>query len=594
MVSGNQEGKSMVDVVAWEVTLTHVPSDCGKDEDVKDMGLHLTVISLSGDECHFNLDGSEVAGEPASYSRFRPELVGRTDKYMIKLPVGFEPAAVKIRDDPDRGSLIFRLKGKFERFYLRRLLLRQKGTSLSEIHIMANSYISPVQGDRLFVRNDAWTDRALRKNAVITQLQEDELLHLRGEGSNKLRAEREPRVPGDRIYRFDVYNDLGKDPSNANNVRPILGGKENPYPRRMSTNRDLWPNTSYEKPPTKAGVLEPLVGDGLLGGVLGKVVPSPWVPEDDNFSSDKGAGFLGGALLGQLPAALQKIKGTFPAGKQFESIAQMLSLYDPQAFDGLVDKDHDLRDKLLHHAETKVDLRCGVAVDNTAATFKPIDLVKFDAPRSITTFEAPGVDDKDGANQAIRLPTWHTDQEFGRMFLAGQNPVVIEAVDSLESLERLLPSNGPNKTLIQDSDITAQLEGQSFKQMAESAHSGSERRLLVVDYWAIHQFLPANEADATAAAAEGKVLHAARAVLFRRSDGYLVPVAIELAHSQDTPAVVVTPNDPDTVWLLAKLLFMSVDSGWHQLVSHFVRTHAVVEPYLISLRRQMNPTHPVS
>lgn len=45
---------------------------------------------------------------------------------------------------------------------------------------------------------------------------------------------------------------------------------------------------------------------------------------------------------------------------------------------------------------------------------------------------------------------------------------------------------------------------------------------------------------------------------------------------------------------VAKSIFQSVDSGWHQLISHWLRTHACVEPYLIATRRQLPAAHPVS
>lgn len=72
---------------------------------------------------------------------------------------------------------------------------------------------------------------------------------------------------------------------------------------------------------------------------------------------------------------------------------------------------------------------------------------------------------------------------------------------------------------------------------------------------------------------------------------YLLPVAIELVAPR-LGATVYTPSD-GRVWSLAKGIFNSIDSVFHQLYSHFVRTHACVEPYIIATRRQLSAMHPV-
>jgi len=87
-----------------------------------------------------------------------------------------------------------------------------------------------------------------------------------------------------------------------------------------------------------------------------------------------------------------------------------------------------------------------------------------------------------------------------------------------------------------------------------------------------------------------------------QDNGTLKPLAIELSepHPQgDSFGPVSKVYLPATegveasIWLLAKAYVVVNDSCYHQLVSHWLNTHAVVEPFIIATNRHLSVVHPI-
>ncbi|XP_004228859.1 linoleate 13S-lipoxygenase 2-1, chloroplastic [Solanum lycopersicum] len=122
-----------------------------------------------------------------------------------------------------------------------------------------------------------------------------------------------------------------------------------------------------------------------------------------------------------------------------------------------------------------------------------------------------------------------------------------------------------------------------------------QKKLFILDY---HDFLLpfVNKVNEL----KGTVLYGSRTLFYLTPNGTLRPLAIELTRPpvDDKPQwkQVYCPTWYATgawLWRIAKAHVLAHDSGYHQLVSHWLRTHCCTEPYIIASNRQLSAMHPI-
>ncbi|CAH1452673.1 unnamed protein product [Lactuca virosa] len=366
----------------------------------------------------------------------------------------------------------------------------------------------------------------------LKSLREKDMESLRGNGQGE-------RKSSDRIYDYDVYDDLGAPDLSLSLARPVLGGNDHPYPRRCRTGRPM----STKDPLSETRTLLPF-----------------YVPSDEDFSEIKEVNFGARALYSVLHAVVPTLDAIITdKDKGFPLFRTIDMLYDQ-----------------------------GVNVpppDNGLKTVLP-RLVKgaVDTADAVIQFETPETIDRDTFS-------WFRDEEFCRQMLAGLNPYSIQLVTEWPLMSKLDPQvYGP-----QESAITKEIVEQEIKGFMTLEQALAEKKLFMLDYNDL--LLPyVNKTREL----NGTTLYGSRTLMFLTPTGTLRPLAIELTRppSDDKPQWkhVYTPAWDATgawLWKMAKAQVLSHDSAYHQLVSHWLRTHCVMEPYIIATNRHLSQMHPI-
>lgn len=369
----------------------------------------------------------------------------------------------------------------------------------------------------------------------LKSLRTHELEILRGNGKGE-------RKSFDRIYDYDTYNDLGNPDSNIKLKRPVLGGNQTrPYPRRCRTGR----------PKSKADPESESKGSGSF-----------YVPRDEQFADIKALSFGINTLSAVLNALIPSLEAAIvDPNLGFSDLTDINDLFN-QGIDLPKFKDQkemrNLLPELLKDAtDTGKDILC----------FKTTDMFERDELG------------------------WFRDEEFARQTLAGLNPYGIKLVTEWPLKSDLDPKiYGPPESAITDEIIQPKIGKDTVTEAI------AQKKLYMLDY---HDVLLPYVGKIRQL--EGTTLYGSRTIFYLTNQGTLTPIVIELIRPPldnkpqwkrvYTPTLV---NSTDSwLWRLAKAHVLAHDSAFHQLISHWLRTHCCTEPYIIAANRQLSALHPI-
>ncbi|KAL3631697.1 Lox4p [Castilleja foliolosa] len=446
-------------------------------------------------------------------------------------------------------------------FYLKTLTL-ENVPGHGRVHFVCNSWVYPdeyYERPRTFFANQTYLPS--QTPASLRAYREEELENLRGNGTGKLEE-------WDRVYDYDIYNDLGDQDKGLEYVRPILGGSiEYPYPRRGRTGRP--PASSdlsvqfYERFWFESRTTVPVHPKSESRIPLYQSL-SIYVPRDERFSQMKMSDFVAYALKSIFQFLAPEFEALFDkTPTEFDSFEDVLKLYEG----GIEVPNGSLLEKI-----------------RKSIPFEMIkELLRSDGEKSFK-FPLPQVIKEDKT-------AWRSDEEFAREMLAGINPVTIRRLQEFPPASKLDPKlYGKQSSTITEDHIINSLEGLTITEAIE------KNKIFILDHHdSLMPYLRRINTTATKT-------YATRTILLLKRDGTLKPLAIELSlphPDEDRHGAISSVHTPaeegveGSVWQLAKAYVAVNDSGYHQIMSHWLHTHAVIEPFIIATNRQLSVLHPI-
>ncbi|KAK9015427.1 hypothetical protein V6N11_006537 [Hibiscus sabdariffa] len=476
---------------------------------------------------------------------------------VIKLKLKFEVA----RDFGIPGAFAVENKDKHE-FFLKSARLRYINNpgilDYEYFRFYCGSWIYPISKTRIkriFFSNQLCLPKKTPKG--LEELRRKELEELRG-------GSKDERKPWDRTYEYDCYNDLGDPDNGRQHARPVLGGSPQfPYPRRLRTGR-------------------PPCHDDHLAESRPASCSQIYVPPDERLSHEKQEELKNNFVYALVRFLAQE--STRPPLSNQEcpdlvaKIAQLFSIEDSKFVLSIVDF-FRRKPKLPPNQDSSNNDLFGIedlfadkevkgledSVKQKLRKLVPVEI--FDKVAATAAAKRQSVSSQPPSIITENQWAWTLDSEFGRQMLAGTNPVRIRRI----------------------MDDDPKLQGGKLGELIEKARSEKKGLFILEHHDYLEPFLKMINGNGVCAYATRTILQSGSTL------DPIEPIAIELSLPDESDGShdirVFSPDDD--LWELAKIHVACNDTAYHQLISHWLHTHAVVEPFIIATRRQLSVMHPI-
>ncbi|KAK7319685.1 hypothetical protein RJT34_04409 [Clitoria ternatea] len=360
----------------------------------------------------------------------------------------------------------------------------------------------------------------------LKEIRERELRELRGDGKGE-------RKCSDRVYDYDVYNDLGNPDIGEKHARPTLGGPYNPYPTRCRTGRP--PTKTDTNAESRPGILELI-----------------YVPRDEEMEDIKretiDKGKFKALLRNIMPALMEKIMGNEGVFNIHHFIKEVGEVESKSELDQL----------------SQILLNLGGPIE---------EFFKFDPPKIFS---------KEKSHFLL-------DDQLGRQLVTAF-PLSIERLKVFPPVSKLDPSiYGSVESELKEEHIIDHIEGMSVQQALE------DNKLFILDYHDIYlPFLDRiNDLDERKAYATTTIFFLTRMGTLKP---IAIQLALPTGDPNTSSKQVLTPPVDATskwLWQLGKAHVCSNDVVVHTFVHHWLRVHACMEPLIIAAHRQLSVMHPI-